>query len=106
MTDAGGLFGFVRLVSMAMWGQQFSDSLLEQVNRDRHNLIPLSSSGEPILDHSHHTRPPITDAQPVVRPDQPSGIFLRFTAANVAELKDLASQSMISYPEGVLHHNR
>ncbi|OJI87771.1 hypothetical protein ASPTUDRAFT_36202 [Aspergillus tubingensis CBS 134.48] len=98
MTDAGGLFGFARLVSVAMWGEQFSDSLLEQVNRDRHSLIPLSSPGEPILDHSHHTRLPITDAQPVVRPDQPSGIFLRFTAANMAELKVVASQSMTPDP--------
>ncbi|GLA98425.1 hypothetical protein AtubIFM57143_006367 [Aspergillus tubingensis] len=106
MTDAGGLFGFARLVSMAMRGEQFSDSLLEQVNRYQHNLIPLSSRGEPILDHSHHTRPPITNAQPVVRSDQPSGIFLRFTAANVVELKDLASQSMIPYPVGVLYCNR
>ncbi|KAI2990818.1 hypothetical protein CBS147344_2170 [Aspergillus niger] len=99
MTDAGGLFGFARLVAMAMRGEQFSESLLEQVNRDRRNIIPLLTPDEPMLDHSHHIRPPITDAQPVVRPDPARWHFLRFTAAKLAELKDLASQTMTPDPE-------
>ncbi|PYH98417.1 trichothecene biosynthesis acetyltransferase [Aspergillus ellipticus CBS 707.79] len=91
MTDGGGILGFARLVAMAMRGEAFADSLLEQINRDRRHLIPLLGPDEPLLDHSHHLRPPITDARPVVRPDPARWHIQRFTAAKLAQLKALAS---------------
>lgn len=96
MGDAGGHFGFVKLVAMAMRGEEFPDSLLEQANRDRRNLFPLLSPDEPMLDHSHHKRPPVAADAPLVRPEPARYHILRFTAAKTGKLKELASS-----PEGL-----
>lgn len=91
-TDAGGHFWFLRLIAMAMRGEEFSESFLEQANRDRRNLFPLLGSDEPMLDHSHLKRPPITESTPIVRPDPAKWHFFHISAENMAGLKDLASQ--------------
>ncbi|KAI2621286.1 transferase family-domain-containing protein [Hypoxylon sp. NC1633] len=92
MGDASGHFGFVKLVATAMRGEDFSASFLEQANLDRRNIIPLLGPEDTMLDHSHHKRPPVTDSAPFIpRKDARYHVF-RFTPANMAKLKDLASQ--------------
>ncbi|KAH8585460.1 trichothecene biosynthesis acetyltransferase [Bisporella sp. PMI_857] len=94
MGDAGGHFGFVKLVAMAMRGEQFPDALLEQANRDRRNLVPLLRPDEPLLDHSHHLRPLATNSTSLTMPKPEAARYhiFRFTVANMAKLKKLASQ--------------
>lgn len=95
IADAGGHFGFVRLMAMVMSGKEIPESLLAHANRDRRNLFPLLSPDEPMLDHSHHKRPPITENAPLVKPEPAKYHILRFTPAKLVKLKELASQ-----PEG------
>ena len=93
MADAGGHFGFVKLVAMALSGLEFPQTLLEAANRDRRNLFSLLNPDEPMLDHSHHKRPPITADAPLVKPEPARYHILRFTTEKMAKLKALASQT-------------
>lgn len=91
MTDAGGHFWFLRLIAMAMRGEDFPEAFLGQANRDRRKLFPLLSADEPMLDHSHLKRPPITDSTPIIRPDPAKWHLFHLTAEKMAEIKKLAS---------------
>ncbi|KAH8689528.1 trichothecene biosynthesis acetyltransferase [Talaromyces proteolyticus] len=90
--DAGGHFWLARMIAMAMRGEEFPESFLEEANRDRRKLFPLLGPDEPMLDHSHLLRPPITADNPIVTPTTTTWHFFRLTAAKMAKLKDLASQ--------------
>ncbi|CAJ2500224.1 Uu.00g030770.m01.CDS01 [Anthostomella pinea] len=95
MADAGGHFGFVKLVAMAMRGEDFPPALLEQANTDRRNVVPLLEAHEPMLDHSHHIRPPLTSSAPLA-PSVPARYHVfRFKASKMEQLKQLARR-----PEG------
>nr|QNC49727.1 Hfaza2E [Hypoxylon fragiforme] len=99
MGDASGHFGFVKLIATAMRGEEFPPSFLEKANLDRRNAIPLLGPNEPVLDHSHHKRPPVTDSTPFVpRKDARYHVF-RFTPANMAKIKDMANQCQGFDPE-------
>jgi trichothecene 3-O-acetyltransferase len=99
MADAGGHFGFVRLMSMAMRGEAFPDSLLEQVNRDRRDLFQLLGPDEPMLDHSHHRRPHVSASTPIVKSDPARYHIFRFTKSKMNQLKELASQREGFHPD-------
>ncbi|XXG98258.1 hypothetical protein Hte_004581 [Hypoxylon texense] len=92
MGDASGHFGFVKLVATAMRGEEFPASFLETANRDRRDIIPLLKPDEPMLDHSHHKRPPVTDSIPLVPAADARYHVFRFSVASMARLKDLASR--------------
>lgn len=94
--DAGGHFGSIKMIAMAMRGEQIPIELLEQANRDRRNLFPLLGPNEPMLDHSSHIRPPITSAAPLVasNPNASKYHVLRFSAEKLDILKDIASQDL------------
>ncbi|KAI1386653.1 transferase family-domain-containing protein [Hypoxylon trugodes] len=92
MGDASGHFGFVKLVAIAMRGEDFPPSFHKVASRDRRNIISLLGPNEPMLDHSHHKRPPVTDAAPFIpRRDARYHVF-RFTVENMNKLKRIASQ--------------
>ncbi|KAL4990835.1 transferase family-domain-containing protein [Aspergillus falconensis] len=96
MVDAGGHFGFVRLMAMALRGEEFPAALLKEVNRDRRPgiLFPLLGPDEPMLDHSHHRRRPITAADPLVQTAKAARTHIfRFTGDKLRQLKELASQA-------------
>ncbi|KAI1160767.1 transferase family-domain-containing protein [Nemania serpens] len=97
MGDAGGHFGFVKLIAIAMCGEEFPADLLAQANYDRRRAVPLLEEHEPMLDHSHHRRPAITSSTPLAPASSKYARYhvFRFTAAAMAGLKELASQ-----PEG------
>lgn len=96
MADAGGHFGFVKLIAMAMRGEDFPPDLLRDANLDRRGLVPLLGPEESMLDHSHHKRPPITEAAPVTGdggPQKPTPArhhIFRFSVATMDKLKELA----------------
>jgi hypothetical protein len=98
--DAGGHFWLARLVAMSLRGEEFPESFLEEANRDRRNLFPLLGPDEPMLDHSHLKRPPITADNPIVAPTTTTWHFFRLSAAKMAALKNLASQKE-EYEPGV-----
>ncbi|GKZ25018.1 hypothetical protein AbraIFM66951_001003 [Aspergillus brasiliensis] len=91
MTDGGGVFGFARLVAQAMRGEKFSDALLEQVNRDRRNIVPLLRPEEQMLDHSHYLRPPIGNELPMMFQEPAQWHVIRIVAAKVVDLKTQAT---------------
>ncbi|GKZ80868.1 hypothetical protein AnigIFM56816_005377 [Aspergillus niger] len=91
MTDGGGVFGFARLVAQAMRGEQFSDDLLEKINCDRRNIVPLLRPEEPMLDHSHYLSPPGGDVQLVGCPELAQWHVVRLAAAKVTDLKTWAT---------------
>jgi hypothetical protein len=91
MADAGGHFGLVKMVAMAMRGEAFPAPLLAAANFDRRGVIPLLGLDEPKLDHSHHRRSPGV-AQG--RTDPSSYHVFRFTIAAMAALKDLAGSGL------------
>lgn len=95
MGDAGGHFGMVKLVAMAMRGEEFPDTLLQQANRDRRDIVPLLEPHEELLEHSHHLRPIPTASAPLTtsEPEPARYHIFRFTLAKMAKLKELASQS-------------
>lgn len=96
--DAGGHFGSIKMIAMAMRGEQIPIELLEQANRDRRNLFPLLGPNEPMLDHSSHIRPPITSAAPLVASDPNAAKYhvIRFSAEKLDMLKDIASKELNS----------
>ncbi|RAK90954.1 trichothecene 3-O-acetyltransferase [Aspergillus costaricaensis CBS 115574] len=91
MTDGGGVFGFARLVAQAMRAERFSDDLLEKINCDRRNVVPLLRPDEPMLDHSHYLLPPGTDVQLVECPEPAQWHVVRLAAAKVTDLKTQAT---------------
>ncbi|KAE8372512.1 trichothecene biosynthesis acetyltransferase [Aspergillus bertholletiae] len=91
MADAGGHFGFVKLVAMVMRGEKIPCYVIEQANRDRRSLFSLLAPNEPMLDHSHHKcRPPAGDSSFPMEPEQARYHVIRFTTTNMRRLKDLA----------------
>ncbi|RAO67540.1 uncharacterized protein BHQ10_003552 [Talaromyces amestolkiae] len=96
--DAGGHFGSIKMIAMAMRGEQIPIEILEQANRDRRNLFPLLDPNEPMLDHSSHIRPPITSAAPLVasNPNAAKYHVIRFSAEKLEMLKDIASKELDS----------
>lgn len=94
--DAGGHFGSIKMIAMAMRGEQIPIKLLEQANRDRRNLFSLLGPNEPMLDHSSHIRPPITSAAPLVASDPNAAKYhvIRFSAEKLDMLKDIASKDL------------
>ncbi|KAK3324853.1 trichothecene biosynthesis acetyltransferase [Apodospora peruviana] len=94
MVDAGGHFGYVKLMAMAMRGEEFPEALLREANRDRRNLFALLTPTEPMLDHSHHRRPPITAAAPLAAAPEPARYHIfRFTVEKMNKLKAISSNS-------------
>ncbi|KAK9772989.1 putative Trichothecene 3-O-acetyltransferase [Seiridium cardinale] len=93
MVDAGGHFGYIKLMAMAMRGEEFPPDLLREANRDRRHLFPLLSPVEPLLNHSHHKRRPITQAAPLVAPEPAQYHIFRFSPKSMNYLKRLASQA-------------
>ncbi|RAH53957.1 hypothetical protein BO85DRAFT_452805 [Aspergillus piperis CBS 112811] len=91
MTDGGGVFGFARLVAQAMRGEKFSSDLLEKINCDRRNVVPLLRPDEPMLDHSHYLRPPGTDVQLMEWPESAQWHVVRLAATKVTDLKTQAT---------------
>jgi hypothetical protein len=97
MADAGGHFGFVKLIAMAMRGEEFPVELLHDANLDRRGLVPLLESEEPMMDHSHHKRAmikaptPTPDSAGTPKPEAARHHVFRFTVANMDRLKRLAS---------------
>lgn len=93
MVDAGGHFGFVKLVAMAMRGEEFPIAILKEANRDRRCLFPLLTPDEPMLDHTHHRRPPLTEAAPLNYQHETSRYHIfRFSRDSMAALKSLSSR--------------
>lgn len=97
--DGGGLFQCMRLFAKAMCGEEFLDLEIQQGNRDRRNLIPLLSPSEPILDHSHLRRQPISEKQSLPQPpatSRPPAAWycFRFPAPKLAQLKCLANNDI------------
>ncbi|EED22682.1 trichothecene 3-O-acetyltransferase, putative [Talaromyces stipitatus ATCC 10500] len=94
--DAGGHFGSIKMIAMAMRGEKFPARLLEQANLDRRNLFPLLGPHEPMMDHSSHVRTPITSAAPLVTSDPNSAKYhvIRFSAEKLNMLKDIASENL------------
>jgi hypothetical protein len=92
MADARGHLGFIRLVATAMRGEPFPESVLMQACLDRRNAVPLLGDDEPMLDHSHHRRPPVTADAPLT-PNKPARYHIfRFTVASMTALKELAGR--------------
>src|SRR5690606_28209742 len=57
---------------------------------DRRSAVPLLGDDEPMLDHSHHRRPPVTADAPLM-PNKPARYHIfRFTVASMAALKEIA----------------
>ena len=99
MADARGHLGFIRLVAAAMRGEPFPESVLAQACLDRRNAVPLLGDDEPMLDHSHHRRAPVTVDAPLT-PKEPARYHIfRFTVASMAALKELAGRQRV---EGVV----
>ena len=97
--DGGGLFQCMRLFAKAMRGEEFLDEEIQQGNRDRRNLIPLLGPNEPLLDHSHLKRPPVSGAggqqqTSTVSPSPAAWYCFRFSAPKLRQLKDLANDSI------------
>lgn len=92
MADGTGLYGLVRLVAAKMRGESVSRAILREANRDRRGLIPLLGPHEPLLDHGHHKRPPVTTKAPLITSPEPAAYHIfRITTRNIQKLKDLAS---------------
>lgn len=92
MADAGGHFGFVKMIAMAMRGDEFHDTLLKAANRDRRSLFPLLGPYEPRLDYSHYIRAPITETTPLVMEKDSSRYHIfRFTDEKLRRLKAASS---------------
>ena len=94
--DGSGLFQCMRLLAKAMRGEEFSALEIQQGNRDRRNLIPLLSPNEPMLDHSHLRRPPLSECQNQEQPLETSRTSaawycFRFPALKLAQLKARAN---------------
>ena len=102
--DGGGLFQCMRLFAKALRGEEFSDVEIQQGNRDRRNLIPLLGPNEPLLDHSHLKRPPLSmderqQQQAPVNPRPPAAWYcFRFPASKLAQLKALANDDISREP--------
>jgi trichothecene 3-O-acetyltransferase len=96
MADAGGHFGSIKMIAMAMRGEEFPVGLLQQANRDRRNLFSLLGPNEKMLDHSKHIRPPITSSAPLVSSNANAARYhvIRFGAEKLDQLKNLASQGL------------
>jgi hypothetical protein len=93
MADAGGHFGLVKMVAMAMRGEDFPTSLLAAANHDRRGVVPLLGPQDvPMLDHNHHRRLAVSASAPLAPiPSEPARYHVfRFTPASMAALKDLA----------------
>jgi hypothetical protein len=92
MADAGGHFGLVKMVAMAMRGEEFPAPLLAAANYDRRRAVPLLQPNEPSLDHNHHRRSPTTIQG--VRASPASYHVFRCTVASMAALKDHAGSGL------------
>ena len=97
--DGGGLFQCMRLFAKALRGEEFSDLEAQEGNRDRRNLIPLLGPNEPLLDHSHLKRLPLTTdqgQQPPPAASRPPAAWycFRFPAPKLAQLKALANKDI------------
>ncbi|AEO68594.1 uncharacterized protein THITE_2054210 [Thermothielavioides terrestris NRRL 8126] len=93
MADARGHLGFIRLVAATMRGESIPAPVLAQACQDRRDAVPLLRDDEPMLDHSHHRRPPVTADAPLtgnIKEPARYHVF-RFTVASMAALKELAS---------------
>jgi hypothetical protein len=95
MADARGHLGVIRLVATAMRGEPYPESVLTQACLDRRNAVPLLGDDEPMLDHSHHRRAPVTTDAPLT-PNKPARYHIfRFTVANMTGLKELAGRQRV-----------
>ncbi|GAW16642.1 hypothetical protein ANO14919_060770 [Xylariales sp. No.14919] len=92
VADAGGFSGFVNMVAAVLHSGTIPPELLEVANRDRRNAVALLKDDEPILNHSQHIRPSLTAQQPLAPPEPASYHVFRFTVANMALIKQMASQ--------------
>jgi len=97
--DGGGLLHCTRLLAKAMRGDEFTSAELEQGNRDRRHLVRLLSAGEPMLDHSHLIREPLSGSSAHQHPaasgrTPASWACYRFPSANVARIKDRANKDI------------
>ena len=97
--DGGGLFQCMRLFAKAMRGEDFSDLEIQQGNRDRRKIIPLLGSNEPMLDHSHLKRAPLSENRSLQQSHMASRPLaawycFRFPASKLARLKGLANDDI------------
>jgi hypothetical protein len=92
--DGGGVFRILDLLAKALRGEPFSDDEKKHGNRDRSNLIPLLLPEEPMLDHSHLLREPLSGAQIVTQRPAARWQFVRIPALKVAALKDTANEDV------------
>ncbi|ERF72995.1 hypothetical protein EPUS_08852 [Endocarpon pusillum Z07020] len=97
--DGGGLFQCMRLFAKAIRGEEFSDFETQQGNRDRRSLIPLLGPNEPMLDHSHLRRPPLSEypsqqQSPTTSRPPAAWYCFRFSAPKLAQLKGLANDDI------------
>jgi hypothetical protein len=92
--DGGGVFRILELLAKALRGEPFSDDEKKNGNRDRSNLIPLLLPEEPMLDHSHLLREPLSGAQIVTQRPAARWQFVRIPALKVAALKDTANEDV------------
>lgn len=89
--DGTGLYGYIKLVAQLMRGESISDAALREGNKDRRNLVPLLSSDEPMLDHSHYIRLVMPPTAGVKKSEPMKYHMFRFTEANIRKLKGLAT---------------
>lgn len=93
--DASGMMQVIQLFATAMRKDDFSDSAVEQGNRDRTKVIPLIAPGDSIKDYSHLERP-----RDFARPAPPSSAavprwaYFRLDRSAVAQFKTLASEPL------------
>ncbi|KAA8645403.1 hypothetical protein EYZ11_000402 [Aspergillus tanneri] len=93
IVDAIGLFQIAHLLAFVMRGEPIPQTMLDEANRPRHDLIPLLGADEPLLDH-RDLRPAPEYMVSSPQPRESIGAFewryLHIDAVAVQRIKSLA----------------
>lgn len=91
--DMNGMGHMIHLFASAIRGEPFSETEIEQGNRDKRDVIKLLGMDDEKVDISHfRVKPPPEDAPTGVAPQpEPQWVYFHFPGAKLAELKAIAS---------------
>ncbi|KAI9743965.1 MAG: hypothetical protein M1818_002699 [Claussenomyces sp. TS43310] len=93
MMDMGGIDQVLRLLAIALKGEDFPRTAIDVSNCDRLTVLPLLGPDEVRRDHSHFRCPSRLgmSLRPLPSGPPPSYHYFRFTAANLAQLRALCA---------------